>query len=90
VERIRTDVLDIGVETGGPDDGPPVFLIHGWPDAPRGWQDVARLLHQDGWHTIAPYLRCNSRSSRPWYARKNGVTQPTASAALARFRSLRG
>ena len=57
MERIRTDVLEICFETGGPDDGPPVLLIHGWPDAPRGWQDVARLLHQDGWRTIATYLR---------------------------------
>jgi pimeloyl-ACP methyl ester carboxylesterase len=57
VESIRTDVLEICFETGGPDDGAPVLLIHGWPDAPRGWQDVARLLHQDGWRTIAPYLR---------------------------------
>src|SRR5262249_20935676 len=44
-------------EAGGPAEGRPVLLVHGWPDAPRGWRQVAARLHEAGWRTIAPYLR---------------------------------
>ena len=35
----------------------PVLLVHGWPDAPRGWNQVAAHLEAAGWRTIRPYLR---------------------------------
>jgi pimeloyl-ACP methyl ester carboxylesterase len=54
---IRTELLDLAYEEGGPADGPPVLLLHGWPDAPRGWHAVADQLQAAGWRTIAPYLR---------------------------------
>jgi pimeloyl-ACP methyl ester carboxylesterase len=54
---VRSGVLEIRAETGGPADGPPVLLVHGWPDAPRGWRPVARRLESAGWRTITPYLR---------------------------------
>ena len=54
VERVRTDVLEICYETGGPPDGMPVFLVHGWPDAPRGWNQVAAHPEAAGWRTIRP------------------------------------
>jgi pimeloyl-ACP methyl ester carboxylesterase len=54
---VETAVLDIAVEEGGPQDGPPVVLLHGWPDAPRGWRPVATRLHEHGWRTIVPALR---------------------------------
>ena len=52
MNRIRTDILEIAFEEGGPPDGIPVLLLHGWPDAPRGWKKVARHLHAEGWRTI--------------------------------------
>jgi len=57
VETVRTDVLEICYETGGPADGAPVLLVHGWPDAPRAWHEVAKHVHLGGWRTITPYLR---------------------------------
>lgn len=57
VKTIRTDVLEIAFEEGGPKNGPPVLLLHGWPDAPRGWNAVSAHLHARGWRTVAPYLR---------------------------------
>jgi pimeloyl-ACP methyl ester carboxylesterase len=54
---IRTKLLDITYEDGGPADGPPVLLLHGWPDAPRSWAGVAQHLQAAGWRTIIPYLR---------------------------------
>jgi len=60
MNRIRTDILEIAFEEGGPPDGLPVLLLHGWPDAPRGWNEVSQRLHADGYRTIAPFLRGSS------------------------------
>ena len=57
MNRIRTDILEIAFEEGGPPDGIPVLLLHGWPDSPRGWNEVSRRLQAEGYRTIAPYLR---------------------------------
>ncbi len=63
MNALRTDLLEIIFEQSGPDEGPPVLLLHGWPDAPRGWSRVANHLHAEGWRTITPYLR-GSRPTR--------------------------
>jgi pimeloyl-ACP methyl ester carboxylesterase len=54
---VCTSVLEIVYEEIGPQDGPPVILLHGWPDAPCGWSSVAKRLRASGWRTIIPYLR---------------------------------
>jgi pimeloyl-ACP methyl ester carboxylesterase len=60
MNRVRTDLLEIAYEDGGPPGGFPVFLLHGWPDAPRGWNKVSQMLQAGGWRTIAPYSRGSS------------------------------
>ncbi|WP_425430090.1 alpha/beta fold hydrolase [Cystobacter ferrugineus] len=57
MERIRTELLDIAYEAGGPVDGPVLLLLHGWPDDVRGWRHVAPRLHAAGYRMLAPYLR---------------------------------
>jgi pimeloyl-ACP methyl ester carboxylesterase len=57
MRTIRTDVLEIAFEEGGPHSAPAVLLVHGWPDAPCGWDRIAAALHAQGWRTIAPFLR---------------------------------
>jgi pimeloyl-ACP methyl ester carboxylesterase len=57
MQTITTDLLQIAFEQGGPKAGRPVLLLHGWPDAPRGWNAVAASLQAEGWCTITPYLR---------------------------------
>jgi pimeloyl-ACP methyl ester carboxylesterase len=57
MRTIRTELLEIAFEEGGPENGPPILLLHGWPDAPRGWEPIASRLNAEGWRTIAPYLR---------------------------------
>ena len=38
-------------------EGPPVVLIHGFPDTPMGWEDTRAALNAAGFRTIVPYLR---------------------------------
>ncbi len=56
-KTVRTEVLEIAFEEDGPEDGQPVLLLHGWPDAPRGWKKLAARLNEEGWRTVIPYLR---------------------------------
>ncbi len=57
MRTIRTKLLEVAFEEGGSANGPPVLLLHGWPDAPCGWDAIAARLQARGFHTIAPYLR---------------------------------
>jgi pimeloyl-ACP methyl ester carboxylesterase len=57
VTVVTTDVLELAYELTGPADGTPVLLLHGWPDAARGWGAVADRLHAAGWRTVVPDLR---------------------------------
>jgi pimeloyl-ACP methyl ester carboxylesterase len=57
VHVVETAVLRIELEDEGPPGGQPLLLLHGWPDAPRGWRPVARRLHESGWRTLVPALR---------------------------------
>jgi pimeloyl-ACP methyl ester carboxylesterase len=57
LRHARTAVLDIAYEQSGPADGAPVFLMHGFPDDVRTWDEVAALLAAKGCRVIVPYLR---------------------------------
>jgi pimeloyl-ACP methyl ester carboxylesterase len=57
MHRIATPLLDMAYETGGPADGMPVLLLHGWPDDANGWKGVAPLMHAAGFRTFAPWWR---------------------------------
>jgi pimeloyl-ACP methyl ester carboxylesterase len=52
-----TSTLKIAYESGGPSDGLPVVLLHGWPDDVRTYDRVVPVLHAAGFRTVAPYLR---------------------------------
>ncbi len=57
LKQIDAGVLDIGYAEDGPDDGPPVILLHGWPYDIHSYVDVAPLLASAGYRVIVPYLR---------------------------------
>ncbi len=56
-QTIRTQTLTIAYETHGPADGPPVILLHGFPDDIHAWDAVAPVLGEAGHRVIVPYLR---------------------------------
>jgi pimeloyl-ACP methyl ester carboxylesterase len=54
---IRSEVLDIACEEGGPRDGSPVLLLHGWPDDVREWTGITAYLEEAGFFWVAPWVR---------------------------------
>jgi pimeloyl-ACP methyl ester carboxylesterase len=52
-----TPTLCIAYEDGGPAAGPPVILLHGWPDDARTYDAIAPALQASGFHTVTPWLR---------------------------------
>ena len=57
VHFATTPVLRIAYERGGPIDGAPVILLHGWPDDVRTFDGVVLALQGAGFQTIVPWLR---------------------------------
>ncbi|MGQ2981612.1 MAG: alpha/beta fold hydrolase [Polaromonas sp.] len=57
LRHIRAGVLDVAVYETGPVDGPPVFLMHGFPYDVHAYAGVAPLLAAQGCRVYVPYLR---------------------------------
>jgi pimeloyl-ACP methyl ester carboxylesterase len=57
LKKIRAGVLEISYAEAGPLDGPPVFLMHGFPYDIHAYEEVAPILAQVGCRVIVPYLR---------------------------------
>jgi len=67
-----TDYRRVGLSTGismnlaldGPEDAPPVILVHGFPESHRTWRNLAPLL-SDELRLVMPDLRGFGDSDRP-------------------------
>ena len=57
MKTVATEFLDIAYHDEGPADGPPLLLLHGWPDDASTWDKVAPGLNAAGFRTIRPMLR---------------------------------
>ena len=56
--------ITMNVAIDGPDEGPPVIVLHGFPESHRTWRSVAPLL-SDRLRLIMPDLRGFGDSDRP-------------------------
>ena len=54
---IETPTLSVGCLVSGPENGRPLLLLHGWPDAAQTWGALLPALHRAGYRTLAPFLR---------------------------------
>jgi pimeloyl-ACP methyl ester carboxylesterase len=54
---VTTPILRAAYEEGGPENGPPVLLLHGWPDDARTYDAIAPALQKAGFRTVVPWLR---------------------------------
>jgi epoxide hydrolase 4 len=62
-QRIRGDGIDLHVAVAG--DGPPVILLHGFPETWRSWRKQVAPLVQAGFSVWMPDLRGYGWSDRP-------------------------
>ena len=65
MRQFRNDGLVFDVRDGGPPDGEPVVLLHGFPQDSSAWTAVAEGLHGAGLRTLAPDQRGYSPGARP-------------------------
>ena len=56
--------VTLAVQTGGPEDGEPIVLLHGFPESHRTWREVAPALARD-FRVIAPDQRGFGASDKP-------------------------
>jgi pimeloyl-ACP methyl ester carboxylesterase len=56
-KTIHTPMLEIAYSETGPAEGPPVILLHGFPDDIHAYDGAAPLLAEQGWRVLVPWLR---------------------------------
>src|ERR1700690_1829384 len=59
------DVGGVGIEYEVTGQGPPVVLLHGFPDSGRLWRHQVPALVDAGFQTIVPHLPGYGRSDQP-------------------------
>src|SRR5579875_472038 len=57
IRQIDAGTLNIGYAQAGPENGPPVILLHGWPYDIHSFAEAAPMLAAAGYRVIVPYLR---------------------------------
>lgn len=61
--RVDADGVEIVYDVTG--EGPPVVLLHGFPDSGRLWRHQVGALAEAGFRTIVPDMRGYGRSDKP-------------------------
>jgi pimeloyl-ACP methyl ester carboxylesterase len=62
---VETDGVRLHVVSLGPEDGPPVVCLHGFPEFWYGWLPVARRLAEAGYRVHLPDQRGYNESEKP-------------------------
>jgi pimeloyl-ACP methyl ester carboxylesterase len=65
MQQVDVGDLSFDVRTDGPEDGPPVLLLHGFPETSLSWSAVTPLLAGAGLRTYAPDQLGYSPGARP-------------------------
>ena len=60
---VRTDRHTTGYLAAGPEDGPLVVFVHGWPELSISWRHQLPVLAGLGFRVVAPDMRGYGRSS---------------------------
>ena len=89
--RIDVRGLTFQVHTGGPEDGPAVLLLHGFPQDSREWDGITGGLHDAGLRTVALDQRGYSPAPGRRAGRRTGWpnASPTPSRSSTRCGCLR-
>lgn len=65
VDSVDLEGVTLAHLTDGPTDGPPVVIVHGFPDSPYSWQGLAKVLAAQGFRVFRPFQRGYAPSSVP-------------------------
>ena len=67
---VKTNGVTLHVAEAGPPEGPPLILLHGFPEFWYGWRHQIGPLAQAGFHVIVPDQRGYNLSDKPkgWQA----------------------
>jgi pimeloyl-ACP methyl ester carboxylesterase len=65
MQQVDVGDFTFDVATDGPPDGPPVLLLHGFPETSLSWSAVTPLLAEAGLRTYAPDQLGYSPGARP-------------------------
>jgi pimeloyl-ACP methyl ester carboxylesterase len=57
LKQISAGILSVGYTDTGPEGGPAILLLHGWPYDIDSFAEVVPLLTAQGYRVIVPYLR---------------------------------
>ena len=63
--RIAANGIELDALVAGPADGPPVVLLHGFPEFSYGWRRQIPALAAAGLRVVAPDQRGYNRSDKP-------------------------
>ena len=64
-QLLAVNGIDLCIHSCGPLDGPPVWLLHGFPECWLSWRKQMPVLAAAGYRVIAPEMRGYGRSSAP-------------------------
>jgi pimeloyl-ACP methyl ester carboxylesterase len=64
-EHIPTNGIHLHTALAGPENGPPVITLHGFPEAWFGWENQIQALAKAGFRVIAPDQRGYNLSDKP-------------------------
>jgi hypothetical protein len=72
LESSRVDVGDVTLHVvqAGPADGPPVLLLHGFPEFWYAWRDIIPLLAAAGYRVIVRISAATTRATNPRRSRR--------------------
>lgn len=62
---VKSDSFEIATYVDGPQDGPPILLVHGWPEIAYSWKNTVPALVAAGYRVITFDLRGFGKSSAP-------------------------
>ena len=64
-DTVETNGVRLHVVTAGPEDGPLVVLLHGFPEFWYSWRHQIPALAEAGFRVVAPDMRGYNRSEKP-------------------------
>lgn len=71
--RVETNGIGLNVVTAGPPDGPPLLLLHGFPEFWYGWYRQIGPLASAGYRVVVPDQRGYNLSDKPTRVRDYGL-----------------